>query len=249
MKVIAVIQARTGSTRLPGKVLLPLAGKSVLEHVVRRVERCTTVNLVVVATTIEKPDDKIESWCNENNVVCFRGSVDDVLDRYYQAAKNLSADVIVRVTADCPLIDPKIIDEVLTAFNFESYDLFSLSGEFPDGLDCQVFSMAALERAWCEAVLRSDREHVGAYIERTRRDLFRVGGLKKFKGFAHYRWTLDEPQDYEFLQKIFSRLGEINSDFDTSDVLSLLAREPQLMEINSGIIRNEGYLRSLSQDV
>lgn len=248
MKVVAIVQARMSSSRLPGKVLLPLAGKPVLAHVIERLQSCKSLDDLVLATSIEHEDDAIEQWCNANRVHCFRGSLNDVLDRYYQAAIHYKADVIVRITADCPLIDPDIVDEVIEGFLSGNFDAFSLAGEFPDGLDCQVFAYSAIEQAWREAKLPSEREHVGPYIEKSHPEKFKIGGLEKFKRLSHHRWTLDESRDYEFLQAVFERLYKEGVLFRTSEILALMEGEPDLMQINSGIIRNEGYLKSLQAE-
>lgn len=245
--IVAVIQARMSSARLPGKVLMPLAGKPVLEHVVRRIRDCRTITKVVVATSTDQTDDAIQAWCEKEAASHYRGSLDDVLDRYYQTARIHKADAVVRITADCPAIDPTIVDEVVKGFLTGGYDYYGLSGEFPDGLDCTVFSFAALERAWHEAKLQSEREHVGPYMEK-HPELFKIGGYKKFNGLSHHRWTLDESRDYDFLQVIFARLYREKTPFLASEVLALLDKEPELMAINSTIIRNEGYLKSLAQD-
>lgn len=247
MKVVAIIQARMSSTRLPGKVLMPLAGKLVLEHVVDRIRACKTIAEIVVATSTDQTDDAIQAWCQNAGVSCYRGSLNDVLDRYYQAAKIHGADAVVRITADCPAVDPTIVDEVVNGFLAGAYEFYGLAGEFPDGLDCTVFAFSALERAWREAKLPSEREHVGPYIEK-QPEIFKSGGLKKFTGLSHHRWTLDEPRDYEFLQAVFSRLYREDRIFLANDVLALLENEPELMNINSSIVRNEGYLKSLIED-
>ena len=248
MNIIAIVQARMGSSRLPNKVFLPLEGKPVLEHVIDRLRLCKLLNGIVVATSAELNDDSVARWCEEKEVNIFRGSLNDVLDRYYGAASKIKADVIVRITADCPAIDPNIVDEVVTGFLAGEYDAYGLSGEFPDGLDCQVFSFSAIEKAWREATLTSDREHVGPYIEKTRPELFKQGGLRKFNGLAHHRWTLDEPCDYEFLQKVFAKLYKKERVFFAEDILALMEEEPDLMKINSAVIRNEGYLKSIQSD-
>ncbi len=236
-----------GSTRLPGKVLMPLAGKPVLAHVVERLSYCRTLSKTVVATTTERADDAVASFCTSANIPFYRGSVHDVLDRYYRAAQLYEAGPVVRITADCPVIDPTIVDEVVTGFLAGKYDYYGLSGDFPDGLDCTAFSFSALERAWREANLASEREHVGPYMEK-HPEFFKLGRLKKFSGLSHHRWTLDESRDYELLQVIFARLYRDGTPFLASDVLALLDKEPELMTINSNIIRNEGYLRSLAED-
>lgn len=247
MTVIAIIQARMSSTRLPGKVLMPLAGKPVLEHVVERLSYCRMIEKTIVATTVEQSDDPIMEYCSNNNIICYRGSLDDVLDRYYQTAKKYEANPIVRITADCPAIDPVVVDAVITGFLAGDYDLYSLGGEFPDGLDCSVFSFSAIEKAWNEAKLKSEREHVGPYIENNPQ-LFTNGSLKIFHGLSHHRWTLDEPEDYELLKIIFEKLYRKETPFLTNEILNLINENPKLLTLNQAIVRNEGYLKSLQND-
>ncbi len=247
MKIVAIIQARMSSTRLPGKVLMPLVGKPVLWHVVNRIRACKTIAEVVVATSTDVTDDVIEIWCRGADVSCYRGDLNDVLDRYYQTGLIHAADIVVRITADCPVVDPTIVDEVVRGYLAGGYAFYGLSGEFPDGLDCTVFAFNALARAWREAALLSEREHVGPYIEK-HPEMFKSGGFTKFTGLSHHRWTLDEPRDYEFLQVVFSRLYRPDQIFLASDVLALLDNEPELININSSIVRNEGYLKSLLED-
>jgi spore coat polysaccharide biosynthesis protein SpsF len=247
MKVVAIIQARMSSTRLPGKVLMPLTGKPVLAHVVQRSQACRQVDEVVVATSTDLSDDAIEQWCADNQVNCYRGSLNDVLDRYYQSAKLYRAEVIVRITADCPAIDPHTVDEVINGFIDGGFEFYGLSGEFPDGLDCTVFSFGAIEKAWQEAKLPSEREHVGPYIEKNPQ-LFKSGGLKKYTGLSHMRWTLDEPRDYEFLSQVFDQLAHQEKLFTAEEVLALLEEQPELQTINQTIVRNQGYLKSLAAE-
>jgi spore coat polysaccharide biosynthesis protein SpsF len=248
MKVVAIVQARLGSQRLPKKVLLPLEDRTVLGHVIQRLRHCKNLNEIVVATSVDPEDKKIVNWCKDNNVSAFCGSLHDVLDRYYKASCYYNADAIVRITADCPVIDPETVDNVVEGYLNGKYDAYSLLGEFPDGLDCQVFNNLAIKKAWNEARLPSEREHVGIYIEKTHRDLFILGGLNKFNGLSHHRWTLDEPRDYDFLKQVFSRLYKKKKIFDVNDILDLLKKEPELMNINSGIIRNSGYLKSKNEE-
>jgi spore coat polysaccharide biosynthesis protein SpsF len=226
---------------------MPLAGRPVLWHVVNRISACQTIAKVVVATSTDISDDAIEAWCQREDVSCYRGSLNDVLDRYYQVGLLHAADVVVRITADCPAVDPTIVDEVVHGFLTGGYEFYGLAGEFPDGLDCTVFAFSALARAWRDAALPSEREHVGPYIEK-HPEIFKSGSLKKFSGLSHYRWTLDEPRDYEFLQKVFSRLFQKDRIFLARDILALLETEPELMQLNGDIVRNEGYLRSLFED-
>ena len=247
MRIVGIIQARMSSSRLKGKVLMNLAGRPVLWHVVNRIQSCQSLSETVVATSVDDTDDAIEAWCNSENTNCFRGSLEDVLDRYYHAARSVSADVIVRITSDCPVIDPDIVDEVVYRFIKGNYDYYGLSGEFPDGLDCTAISFNALERAWEDANLMSEREHVGPYIEKNP-ELFRLGGYEKFTGLGHHRWTLDEKRDYQFLKEIFDRLFYQDSTFHAEDILKLLEKEPELIKINSKIKRNEGYLKSIMSE-
>ena len=199
MKIAAIIQARMSSKRLPNKVMLPLSGKPVLEHVIERLKYSKIIQDIIVATSSDISDQKIVDYCKKKKINFFCGNLTDVLDRYYQAAKKNNIDVVVRITSDCPLIDPEVVDEVLKNFFLNDYDLFSLGGEFPDGLDCQVFKFSALAKSWDEATLKSDREHVGTYIENTNPKSFKTGALKKFKNLQNYRWTIDQIEDYEFL--------------------------------------------------
>ncbi len=247
VKVVAIIQARMTSSRLPGKVLMPLANKPVLAHIVERLSYCKMIEKIVVATTNEVSDDLVAEYCENNNIDCYRGSLEDVLDRYYQTAKIHHADPIVRITGDCPVIDPVVVDAVITGYLSGEYDFYGLGGEFPDGLDCTVFSFSAIERAWKEAKLQSEREHVGPYIENNPH-LFRNGTLELFQGLAQQRWTLDELNDYELLSKIFNKLYRLDSPFLTHEILQFIQNNPDLLAINSKIVRNEGYLRSLQED-
>ncbi|HUJ90052.1 MAG TPA: glycosyltransferase family protein [Syntrophorhabdales bacterium] len=243
----AIVQARMGSTRLFGKILKPLAGKSALWHVVDRLNRAKELKEIIVATTTNQEDDVVVKFCEENGIRWFRGSENDVLDRYYQAAKAFTADPIIRITADCPVVDPVIVDEVIEGFFAGNYDVYRLGGEFPDGLDCECFAFWAIEDAWKVATLPSEREHVGVYPVK-HPEKYRVGSYEKFSGLGHLRWTFDEEADLRFLQAIYERLYRPGTIFRTGEILELLQREPELMSINQGITRNEGLLKSLLED-
>ena len=248
MQIACIVQARMSSTRLPGKVLFKLAGKSVLGHVVERLSFCKTFNKVIIATSTDQADNSIAEWCKVNHLSCYRGSLNDVLDRYYKAANYFNLDSVIRITADCPLIDPFIVDNVVNGFKSGDYDAFSLAGEFPDGLDCQVFSKSALKNAWENAKLPSEREHVGIYIEKTNSEKFKIGNIKPFRNLSLMRWTLDEVQDYEFLKIIFENLYETGKIFYAKDVLNFLECNQRILSINSHILRNEGYFKSVEKD-
>jgi glutamate-1-semialdehyde aminotransferase/spore coat polysaccharide biosynthesis protein SpsF (cytidylyltransferase family) len=242
--VVAIVQARMGSTRLPGKSLAEICGRPMLWHVVARARRSRLVNKVVVATTDQAADDPIALMCRDEEIPCFRGSEDDVLDRFYRAAQAHSADVVVRITADCPLIDPEVIDEIVSRFKQSDCDYVSntIRYTFPDGLDTEVFSFEALERAWREARKPSEREHVTPYLRTGR---FRRTNVESHAtaGVDHQRWTVDLPSDLEFVRGIYGEFtGNINFGF--RDVLELLRRRPDLAT-QTETVSNQGYYRSL----
>ena len=232
MKIIAIVQARMSSSRLPNKVLLPLAGIPVLEHIWNRLNSCKGLDEIIVATSIDKTDNILSKWCKEKKIKCFRGSLNDVLDRYYKASNKYKADAVLRITGDCPLVDPIIISELIENYRKGKFDSYSLSGEFPDGLDCQIFSFKALKISWQQARLPSEREHVGTYIEINHPESFKIGKLEKFQGLSHHRWTLDQKEDYQFLKKVFEALYNKKNIFTTEDVLKILSKHPNWIKIN-----------------
>lgn len=248
-KIIAVIQARVGSTRLPNKVLLDLEGKTVIEHVINRVSKSKLVSETVVATTVLDQDLKIVDLCSGIGVRVYRGSENDVLDRFYQAAKQLNAGHIVRVTADCPLIDHKVIDDVLSLHLKKKSDYTSntIKETFPDGEDVEAFTFGALKRAWQDAELPSEREHVTPYI-RNNPGIFQLENLSSPVDLSGKRWTLDEEKDYEFIVKIYGALYKKNKFFGMKEILRLLRSHPEFEKINGRIARNEGYSKSLIND-
>ena len=248
MKTVAIIQARMTSTRLPGKVMMDVNGAPMLYHVMARARLASAVDLVTVATTTNATDDTIAEYCKVQRVQCFRGSENDVLDRYYQAAGHFGAEVIVRLTADCPLLDPAVIDRVIETFRAGDYDYVSNTIEvsYPDGLDTEVFSFAALGRAWKEANLISEREHVTPYLWK-QPGLFRLANVKNETDFSKLRWTVDEPPDLEIVRRVYHYFGT-EPAFGMNDVVALLRTHPELCEINADFERNEGYQKSLRDD-
>lgn len=248
MKIGAIIQARMNSKRLPKKVFLSLCGKPVLEHIIERLKFSKLINQLVIATSNRLQDKPIVAFCKKKKIDYFTGSLINVLDRFYNASKVNKIDIVVRITADCPLIDPFIVDEVIKGFLDGDFDYYSLKGNFPDGLDCQVFKFSALEKTWLEASLPSDKEHVGTYIEKTNPKKFKIGGLTKFSSHKNFRWTLDQKQDYKLIKKIYAELYKEGRLFVTQDVFNLLKNKPELILINNQIIRNEGYIKSLKMD-
>lgn len=250
--ILGIIQARTGSSRLPDKIFIEFNGKSDLFHVYNRVSRSKKINKLVIATTDKISDDKVLRFCEKEKINCYRGSEDDVLDRFYKCCKQLDLtqnDIVVRITADCPLIDPIIIDEVIGFFEEEKCDYVSngIEPTFPDGLDVEVFTFAALKKSWESAKLLSEREHVTPYI-RSNETLFKIGNYKNKIDLSHHRWTLDEIEDYQLINAIYEKLYTPDKLFITQDVLSFLNENPKLKAINSKYARNEGYLKSLEKD-
>lgn len=244
--IIAIIQARYSATRLPGKVLLSLDRKTVLENVVDRTRKAQGLDKVVVATSTAPEDDSIAKLCAEKDIDCFRGNLNDVLDRYYQAAKKFNADIIVRITADCPLIDPQIIDRAVSKFLSGKFDYVStgrIKSTFPDGLDTEVFSFEVLSKAWKEAKLPSEREHVTPYIWKNP-DKFKIFTLENDRDLSDYRLTLDEEEDYKLLQDIHTNV----SDLTTKNIIAYLDSHKKIGKINAKIKRNEGYAQSLKED-
>ena len=234
MKVVAIIQARMGSSRLPGKAMADLGGAPMLARVVARTSRAATVRQVVVATTTETADQVIVDLCAARGWACFRGSQDDVLDRYYQAARQFAAEVVVRITSDCPLIDPSIIDRVVTEFLRLQPDADYVSNvgsrrSFPRGLETEVFSFAALAKAWDEAREPAFREHVTLYMYR-RPDRFRIHDFVNERDCSEMRWTVDTPEDYALVCRIYEHFG--HDRFSWTEVLAVLAAHPEWLELN-----------------
>ena len=233
MKVIAVIQARIGSTRLPGKVLKDLAWEPLLARVVNRTLRAKSMNGVVVATTEDTTDDAIVDLCQERGWHFFRGSQQDVLDRYYQSALAFESDIIVRITSDCPLIEPEIIDrvadELLQSSPELDYASNSLTRTFPRGLDVEVMTLEALERAWREDKNPAWREHVTPYIL-CNPEKFKIRNVASDTNYSHMRWTVDTVEDLTFVRKIYSHFQ--SDTFTWREVLRLLEAHPDWLEIN-----------------
>ncbi|MBI4093533.1 glycosyltransferase family protein [Candidatus Kaiserbacteria bacterium] len=244
--ITTIIQARVSSARLPGKVLLPLLDTTVLGSTIREVQRAKKIASVVVATSDQHGDDAIADAGEKLGVPVFRGSLDDVLDRYYKAAKKFGAEHICRVTADCPLIDPDIIDRVAAEYEKERCDYIStgrIASTFPDGMDAEIFSFIALERAWREAKLPSEREHVTPYIWR-HPELFAVREVQNDRDLSRVRLTLDEPADYEVLKRIVAEVRPLSMNA----IVRYLETHPEVAAINQNIMRDEGYTKSLKED-
>lgn len=238
MRIEAFIQARMGSTRLPGKVLKKILGKPLLEFLVERLLDSHEIDDIVVLTSCKTEDDFIVAFCQEKNIHYFRGSEEDVLDRYYQAALQRKVDGIVRITADCPLIDPEVIDQLIHAFRNEypqvDYLSNTLERTFPRGLDAEVFSVKALEYAFKHARYSEEREHVTLYLYR-HPELFHLKNIAHIPSLGEYRWTVDTLEDFALVRLILEELYPIQPKFRLKDVLSLLSKYPEWNKLNAHI--------------
>ncbi|WP_077624239.1 cytidylyltransferase domain-containing protein [Sediminibacillus massiliensis] len=238
MKVAAIIQARMGSTRLPGKVLKQVLGKALLTYEIERVQRARDIDQLLVATTKESADDAIVSLCKSINVPCFRGSEADVLERYYLAAVREKADVIVRLTADCPLIDPAQIDKVTETFFHHDYPLQyvsnTLNRTLPRGMDTEVFSLQALTEAYQNASLQSEREHVTRYMV-SHPEIFHLRNVSNSINYSKHRWTVDTAEDFKLVRKIIENLYPAKPHFTMEDIIQLLEQKPEWKAINAHV--------------
>jgi spore coat polysaccharide biosynthesis protein SpsF len=280
MHKIAIIQARMSSSRLPGKVLKDIAGRPMLQHVIERSMRARLVDGIVVATTLDPSDDELAEFCHRQGIPCFRGSLPDVLDRYYQAARQYHADVIIRLTADCPLIDPDVLDLTVKAFlgaelsqplagPLTEQHAFEFAADrfpppwkrtIPIGLDVEVCSFAALDKAWHQADQPYHREHVMPFLyegvvfpqsnsakqpewyvesDQTPRGS-RVALLNHAPNLGDLRWTVDTPADLEFVRQVYAHFGAYQV-FGWQDVLALLQAEPELAKINAGVAHKTAF--------
>lgn len=249
MKVVAIVQARCSSTRLPKKVLKEILGKPMLQHQIERIQHCQMIDQLLIATSTQTEDKHIVDLCRQLNVDCFTGSLNNVLDRYYQAAIQYQADVIVRLTGDCPLTDAGVIDQVIqNHINADNDYTSNVDPEtFPDGLDVEAFSFSALKTAWLEATKNSELEHVTTYIRQHKK--FKKGAVISPVNYSHYRWTVDEENDFEFTKQIYLHLGKDGQYFDSAKIYQLLEKQPELLKINQNILRNEGLLTSLEKEL
>ena len=243
---LCIIQARVSSTRLPGKILKEAGGMSLLEYEIRRVRRAKTIDKIVIATTDKPEDDRIAQLSEKFDMECFRGLEDDVLDRYYQCAlKYPEYDTIVRLTGDCPLIDPHLIEDVIKFFGNGDYDYVSNANPptFPDGMDTESFTRESLKTAWREARLLSEREHVTLYIVKSGK--FKIGNVRAEKDYSRYRLTVDNPEDFEVIAFLIEHAAP-GADF--REYIKLLEANPEIMAKNMHISRNEGLAKSLRED-
>lgn len=237
-KVVAIIQAHMGSTRLPGKAMIPILDKPMLWHVANRLKPCKFIDEIVVATSTNDKDDVLEGFCRSSGMIVYRGNEFDVLDRYYRAATARDADIIVRITSDCPLIDPIVSDKVIFAFLNDRMGVDMASNvvvrTYPRGLDTEVFSFKSLEEAWREAKESHEREHVTKYIY-NHPDIFRIKNVTNDEDVSYLRWTVDEKPDLKFVEEIYKRLYREGKIFFMQDILKTLEKESDLILINRDV--------------
>lgn len=240
--ITAIIQARVGSTRLPNKIFADICGKPLIWHVVNRLTYSQKIEKILLATTVNPQDDVLETWATENNVLCFRGSETDVLDRYYKAAQNCGASVIVRITADDPFKDPLVIDDVIDAL-FERKVDFTCNNfppSFPEGLDTEVFTFAALEKAATHSVDPFEREHVTQYFYR-HEELFSRFNRAYPENASSLRWTIDTDKDLEMAKEVYKHLYQNGRIFLMQEILNLIREYPEIPEINQNVKRSHMY--------
>lgn len=249
MKYLVLIQARCGSTRLPGKVMLDLCGKPALQRVVERVQRSCHADEVIVITSIPKSNLPLIKLCVEMGIRVFVGSEEDVLDRYWQAAKLFHPEYVVRITADCPLFDWRYLDMAIEQMQEDTDYMTEMTETFPDGEDIEIIKFSALKQAWEEAKMTSEREHVTLYIK-NHPDKFHIQNLEcPISGIGEKRWTMDEEEDYQLIRSIYEHFfSQGKEDFVTEDILAFLAKNPELEKVNTIYRRNEGLLKSLKED-
>ncbi len=238
-----------GSTRLPGKVMKILSGKPMLWHIVSRLNHSKKIKKIIIATTDKKEDRVIAKFAEEIGIDFYCGSEEDVLDRYYQCANFFNVDHIVRITADCPIIDHMIVDKLIDLYQTQKCDYASntINPTYPDGLDAEVFSFQSLKKAWKEANKPSEREHVTPYIY-NHPEFFKIENYADDVDHSDMRWVVDEEADYKFIYEVYKNLYKEGKIFYLNDVLKLLSKHPELKEINKHIKRNEGLTRSLLKD-
>ncbi|NLM16916.1 MAG: NTP transferase domain-containing protein [Candidatus Riflebacteria bacterium] len=249
VKTQAIIQARLGSSRLPGKTMMQLAGKPVIEHVCRRVSAAFSVDRVVVATTSDPKDDALCAWCRDNGILFFRGSEEDVLSRFLGSIEEFPCDNLLRITADCPLVDPGLIDALVNLFEVAEADYASNVFEptFPVGFDLEILKASVLQELAQKELLKSHREHVTLYI-RENLHLFKTASLTAKRVFSNFRVTLDYKEDFEVIAAIYKHFGSSDGLFSYYQIIDYLKKHSDVASINSSIDRFDGLKRSLVKE-
>ena len=251
LNTIAIVQARLGSTRLPGKVLLEIESKPVLLHIVNRLKRVLKVDDIIIATSSLKINSKIISFCKENDIKCFVGSEDNVLERFYQAALVYKPKNVIRITGDCPLLDSELINRLIDYYEENDFDYCGIATgagvankksifRYPDGLDAEIFKFSVLQKAFENANSKLHLEHVTPYIWSNKK-LFNLGVLYSETDFSNHRWTLDNIEDFDFIKWIYSKLYSKNKYFNMFDIIHLLKNNKEILIKNKHLIGKEGY--------
>lgn len=249
--IAAIIQARIGSSRLPGKIMLNVCGKPLLEHLIHRIKNSKKLDKIIIATTTNKEDNEVVDFCSSRNIAFFRGSQNDVLSRYYETAKFFSVDTIVRLTADTPLLDSQTIDKTIQVYEENNFDFVSNSSPlprtYPDGFNVEIFSFEVLEKIHKDAINPSDREHVTTYITMQPKK-FNVYRVDYFKDLSKYRFNLDYKEDYQLIKCIFEEFYESKPDFLLEDVINWLDKHPEILKLNSDTKPYQNILKSFEND-
>lgn len=246
--ILAIVQARMSSNRLPGKVMKEILGKPMIGHLLERLSLPKRIDKIILATSDLSENDELCEYMQIIGVNVYRGSEEDVLDRFYQAAKQYNPEAIVRITGDCPLIDPKVCDEVIEAFKKSKFDYAKMGPTFAEGLDCEVFTLQALEKAWKEAELKSEREHVTLYFY-NHPNLFRTLILNNKTDDSRYRLSVDEERDFQVVKAVFEHFKQKGKTyFFINEIKTFLDANSHIFEVNAGIVRNEGLIKSLKND-
>lgn len=243
-KATIMIQARTGSVRLPSKVLAKIGDKPMIWHVINRVKKVKSVQQIALITTKSQDDKVLLKIAEQNGIIGFAGKKLDVLDRHYQCAKKINADPIIRITSDCPLVDPALVEKIIRFYYKNKYDFVSNSiiPTYPDGLDVEVFSFKALQKAAKLAKKDHDKEHVTTFFINNP-DKFKIYNYQNNKDLSHMRWTVDRRKDLKFVRSIYAEMKS-NKIFSMNKILDILKKNPRLIEINKEIRRNEGHLKA-----
>lgn len=249
MKMVAIIQARMSSSRLPGKVLMPILGQPMLQRLLERINFSRRITKVVVATSVDGSDDPIEELCESLGAACFRGSLEDVLDRYYQAAMLFEADHIIRLTADCPLMCASVVDTMIDLHlsTHADYTTNCIDYTLPDGVDVSILTMAVLKQVWQAAEWASEREHVVLYIH-NHLPKFKVYDYRYPVNYSHKRWTVDYEDDLTLVRHVYEYLYPSDPNFKLLDIITLFEKYPELEALNANIPMNEGLVKSIEND-
>jgi len=243
----AFIQARMSSIRLPGKVLFEINGRPLLSYTISQLKECRRLHHIQVLTSDDSSDKPIVSFGKKEGIPVSRGSQSDVLDRYYQAARQLSVKEIVRITGDCPLIDPELVDRVVREFQTGGFDYVHTGARFPEGVDVEAILFDALERSWVEANEDYQREHVTAYIKENP-DEFKISTVDAARDLSGYRWCVDEQGDYDLVRTVIEGMGKEGGSLTMEAVIDFLNRNPEVRKLNQDVIRNEGLIISRRED-